>query len=441
MSDLMAMDTVRAVELRQMMERAADDLDWDAYALAGPLAEASGLLGGPVPDVAHGARRVAGELRGSAEDLQERTRIVLAGGPEMNEGLGALERIRNKFTMIESRGDPATADGILSRRDLQWARHSADTATAEAAAWLLEHDRFFDQVETAKHNDDYLDRPHDGEFAFDPSDRDGHMSLDDIDAFLDKSAAWSRLLPHLMMIDDIQGTGAVDGFISRRDLEAFLSDYRVSPEVAAAARKALDDRAYHTKEGGVGLGAVLDAVSFVPVIGDIVDGARMIYYAVHGDYATASLFALGLVPLPGLSASGVRGAIKVVGAVSDVARRSGTKAAVREAAQRGMRGTGANYAAYESSKRATGAFAGGLDIDASVDYALDDVFGPRLEEYLGTDLDPRLKELLGDQLEESLEQHLDTSSVQWLSEANQMIARRIAEHHAHDMTFRRLRFR
>ena len=437
----MAMDAVRAVELRQRMERAADDLDWDAYALAGPLAEASGLLGGPVPDVAHGARRVAGELRGSAEDLQERTRIVLAGGPEMNEGLGALERIRNKFTMIESRGDPATADGILSRRDLQWARHSADPATAEAADWLLNHDRFFDQVETAKHNDDYLDRPHDGEFAFDPSDRDGHMSLDDIDAFLDKSAAWSRLLPHLIAIDDIEGTGGVDGFISRRDLEAFLSDYRLSPEVADAARKALDDGAYHTREGGVGLGTLLDAVSFVPVIGDVVDGARAIYYAVHGDYATAALFALGLVPLPGLSASGVRGAIKVVGAVADVSRTSGTKAAVKEAARRGVKGTAANYAAYESTKRAAGAFGSNLEMDESVDYVLDDMFGPRLKDALGEDLDPRLKELLSERLEDSLQQRLDTSSVQWLSEANQMIARRIAEHHAHDMTFRQLRFR
>ena len=441
MSDLMAMDTVRAVELRHRMQRAANDLDWDAQALAGPLAEASSLLGGPVPDVATGARRVAGELRRSAADLQERTRIVLAGGPEMNEGLAALERIRDSFTMIESRGDLARADGILSRRDLQWARHSADEATAAAATWLLEHDRFFDQVETAKHNDDYLDRPHEGAFAFDPSDRDGRMSLEDIDAFLEKSTAWSRLLPHLMTVDDIGGEGTVDGFISRRDLEAFLADYRLSPEVAAAVRKALDDGAYHTRESGIGLGTVLDAVSFVPVIGDVVDGARAIYYAVHGDYATASLFALGLVPLPGLSASGVRGAIKVVGAVADVARSSGTKAAVKEAAQRGMRGTAANYTAYESAKRAGNAFGGSLDMDESVDYVLDDMFGPKLEDALGEDLDPRLKELLSDRLEDSLEERLDFSSVQWLSEANQVIARRIAEHPAHDMTFRQLRLR
>ena len=217
MTDLMAMDTVRATELRQRMETAAQDLEWDAQALVGPLAEASALLGGPVPDVPTGVRRVAGELRASALDLQERTRIVLAGGPEMNAGLAALERIRTQFTMIESRGKPDEADGLLSRRDLRWALHSADSATAEAAAWLLDHDHFFDQVETAMHNNDYLDRAYEGEFAFDPDDIDGLMSRDDIDAFLDKTAAWSALLPHLAAIDAVQG-GAPDGVMSRARL-------------------------------------------------------------------------------------------------------------------------------------------------------------------------------------------------------------------------------
>ena len=436
----MAMDTVRATELRQRMETAADDLDWDAQALVGPLAEASSLLGSPVPDIPTDVRRVAGELRASASDLQERTRIVLAGGPEMNEGLAALERIRSHFTMIESRGDSDAADGLLSRRDLQWARHSADSDTAAAAAWLLDHDHFFDQVETAKHNDDYLDRPYSGDFAFDPDDRDGLMSRDDIAAFLDKTAAWSALLPHLQTVDVVQG-GAADGFISRDDFEAFLSDYDLSPPVAAAVRRVLDDRAYHTGGGSVGMGSMLDALSFVPVVGDVVDGARAIYYMVHRDYATASLFALGLIPLPGLSSSGVRGAIKVVDAVATAARKSGTKAAAKEATQRAMKGTAANYAAYESTRQATSALGGGLDIDESIDYVLDDVFGPRLEDSIGENLDPRLRELLADRLEDSLQYRLDDSSAQWLSEANTVIARRIAEHHAHDATFPKLRIR
>ncbi len=439
MADIMAMDTVKAVELRQRMEQAALDLDWDAQALTGPMAEASALLGTPVPDVAHGARRLANELRDSAEDLQERTRIILAGGSEMNQGLAALERIRASFTRIESRGDPTRADGLLSRRDLHWARHSTDEETAAAAAWLLENNRFFDQVETALHNNDYLDDPHDGRFAFDPDDRDGHMSLDDIDAFLEKSDAWARLLPYLATIDDIKGSGVIDGFISESDLRLFLNDYSLSPEVTEAVQKVLADRAYHTKEAGLGLGTVLDAVSFVPVVGDVVDGARAIYYAVHGDYFTASLFALGLVPLPGLSASGARGAIRVVNAVVDTARTSGRKAAAKEAAQFAAKGTAANYIAYASTKQVGSAYSSQLELDDSVEYLLDDVAGPQLEDSLDVKLNPRMRRMLGNTLEDLLENRLTSGTVDWMSQANQVIAARIAEHKAHNMNLPRIR--
>ena len=433
----MAMDTERATELRQRMETAADDLDWDAQALAGPLAEAASLLGSPLPDIGGGARRVAGELRDSALDLQERTRMVLAGGPEMNEGLGALERIREHFTMIESRGNPDEADGLLSRRDLRWAVRSADSATAAAAGWLLDHDLFFDQVETAKHNDDYFDGLHTGEFSFDPDDRDGLMSRDDIDAFLDKTAAWTALLPHAATID-AAGDGRADGSMSRADFEAFLADYHLTAEEASAVRQVLDDRAYHTTGGGIGLAGVLDGLSFVPVIGDVIDGARSIYYSLHGEWGTASLFALGLVPLPGLSSSGLRGAKKVVDRVTKVARMVGSKEASKEAARLAMKGTGANYAAYEGAEQASGALDPDLDIDESVDYVLDDVLGPRVEDLLDEDLDPRLRALLTDRLEQSLTDRLNLDTRVRLSEANTVIARRIAEHHAFEAIFRNM---
>ena len=437
MSDLMAMDTERATELRQRMETAADDLDWDAQALEGPLAEAASLLGSPLPDIGGGARRVAGELRDGALDLQERTRMVLAGGPEMNEGLGALERIREHFTMIESRGDPDEADGLLSRRDLRWAVHSADSATAAAAGWLLDHDLFFDQVETAKQNDDYLNRIHQSEFAFDPDDRDGLMSRDDIDAFLDKTAARSALMPHAATID-AAGGGQPDGFMSRADFEAFLSDYNLTAEESAAVRQVLDDHAYHSG-GGISIGSVLDVVSFVPVIGDIVDGARSIYYTLHGDFDTAALFALALVPLPGLSSSGVRGAMKVWNRVAAVARKSGAKEASKEAGRLAMRGTGANYAAHEGTQRASGALDRDPDIDESIDYVLDDVLGPQVEDLLDEDLDPRLRALLSDRLEQSLNDRLDLDTRVRLSEVNTVIARRIAEHHAFEAIFRNMK--
>ena len=437
MTDLMAMDPVRATELHQRMEAAAEDLDGDARALAGPLAEASSLLGGPVPDVPTGIHRVSGELRDSALDLQERTRIVLAGGQEMNEGLAALERIRDHFTMIESRGDEDLADGLLSRRDLRWALHSADSDTAAAAAWLLDHDQFFDQVETAKHNNDYLDRAYEGRFAFDPDDRDGLMSRDDIDAFLDKTAAWSTLLPFVATID-AASDGTADGVMSRRDFEVFLSDYNLSAQEADAVQRVLDDRAHHSTGSGISLGTVAGVLSFVPVVGDIIDGARALYYAVNRDYETAALFALGLVPLPGLSSSGLRGAKKVVDRVVTTFRQSGTRAATQEAAQLAMKGTAANYAAFEGTKRTVGALSGGVDVDESVEYVLDDVFGPQIEELLGEDLDPRLRALLSDRLEQSLTDRLDPGAQRWVSETNTVIARRIAEHHAYEAIFRNM---
>ena len=436
MADLMALDIDRAAELRQRMETAADDLDWDAQALEGPLAEAATLLGSPLPDIVGGTRRVAGELREDAQDLEQRTRMVLAGGPEMNEGLGALERIREHFTMIESRGDPDRADGLLSRRDLRWAVHSADSVTATAAGWLLDHDLFFDWVETAKHNDDYLSRLHEGEFAFDPQDRDGLMSRDDIDAFLDKTAARSALIPHAATID--AASGRPDGFMSRADFEAFLADYNLTADEAHAVRQVLADRAYHTAGSGISMGNVLDVVSFIPVIGDIVDGARSIYYTLHGEWGTASLFALGLVPLPGLSSSGLRGAMKVVDRVRKVARTAGSKEASTEAARLAMKGTAANYAAHEGAKQASGALDPNLDIDESVDYVLDDVLGPQVEDLLDEDLDPRLRALLTDRLEQSLNDRLDLDARVRLSEANTVIARRIAEHHAFEAIFRRV---
>ena len=438
MSDIMAMDTVRATELRQRMETAADDLDWDAQTLAEPLEEASSLLGSPVPEVGVSVRRVAEELRSHAADLQERTRMVMTGGPEMNAGLGALERIREHFTMIESRGDPDRADGLLSRRDLRWAAHSTDSDTAAAAAWLLENGHFFDQVETAKHNDDYFDAADRDGLSFDPDDRDGLMSLHDIDAFLDKTAARSALLPHLAAID-AASDGTPDGVMTRRDFEAFLSDYNLSEEAADAVRRVLDDRAYHTAAGGVGLGAILDVVSFVPVIGDVVDGARAIYYGLHGDYATASLFALGLVPLPGLSSSGVRGAVRVVKTVADTARTGGARAAFRDGGQLAMKGTATNYTAFEGAKQASSILGGDVDIEDSVDYVLDDVLGPRAQELLSEDLDPQLRSLLTDRLERSLTDRLDLSTRRWMSDSNTVIARRIAEHHGFEAIFKSLK--
>ena len=437
MSDIMLMDAVRAVELRQRTDTAAEELERDAQALIVPMAEAASLLGAPVPDVPGNVRSAAAELRDLSEDLTRRTALVLAGGSEMNEGLGALERIRKHFTMIESRGDPQRADGLLSRRDLVWASHSSDPEVAEAAEWMLSHDGFFDRVETAKHNDDYLKNPYSGEFAFDPEDRDGLMSLDDIDSFVDKATAWAQIMPHVATVDTVK-TYTADGFLSREDFEAFLADYNLTDAEMDAVRQVLDDGAYHTHDSAIGFGTLLDVMSFVPVVGDVIDGARAIYYTLHRDYETAALFALGIVPLPGLTGSGVRGAKKMVEHVVDVARKSGAKAAVKEGTRLTVKGTAANYAAYESTRQVSGAFDRTVELDESIEYVVEDVLGEHMQERFGTRLDPRLRKLLGERLEQTLEENLEADNRRWLSDANQVISRRMAEHAANEPILRGL---
>ena len=424
MSDLMLLEVEGAMELHQRMQLAAVEVEQDALALEGSLAEASALLRGSVPDVPEGARRVAGELRDSATDLDKRIRMVLAGGQEMNEALGALDLIMEHFTLIESRGEPDRADGLLSRGDLKWAVRSADPATAEAAAWLLKNNDFFDQVETALHNDNYLDNPYAGEFAFDPEDRDGLMSLDDIDAFVEKNATWARLSPYLSTIDTVHGDPA-DGFLSREDFETFLADYDLTDEETAAIQRVLDDGAYHTKSFNWGL--ALDAVSFVPVVGDVVDGARAIYYALHGDYATASLYALGLVPLPGMTGSGVRGAVMLSKHVYKTATKSGKKAAFKQGAEFAVKGTAANYAIYEGTKTLTGR----SDLEQLIDYVIEDVLGPNPSDLLA-DIDPQARSIVIQSIEMELKKHLGGDFTEYLSEASQVIARRLGEGKALD---------
>lgn len=431
----MAIDPVKAIDLVKQMESAANGLSSDAQALAAPLADASSLLRSDVGDAPSGLRHIAAELRDSSADLRERARIVLAGGPELNAGLAALERIRAHFGFIETRGDMTPSDGILSRQDLRWARIHADSETADAAAWLLDHDQFFDKVETAFHNDEYLDGLLANEFTFDADDRDARMSLDDIDAFLEKTSAWSAVLPHVDEIDTAFLGGQSDGFLSREDFQTFLMHHDPSPETAAAVTRILDDGAYHRPDSMLGLGTLLDALSFLPVIGDVVDGGRSIYYAIHGDFATAGLFALAIVPLPGVSTTGIRGAIKVVDTVASVARKSGTKAAVREAGSIAVKGSAANFAAYTTTSKAADVIDSQVGLDKSVDYVIDEGI-EGIENLLGEELDPMTKRQIHGGLKSTLNNHIGQDARNFLTDANEVISRRYAEHQANQFAFR-----
>lgn len=332
----MMMKVDAATELHRHLMAAADDLSADSAAVTDLVDEASTLLDQPLASVGHDIRRLAGRLRAIADDLDDRVRLVALGGPDMNAGLAALEHLREHFKLIESRGDPSRADGRLSRRDLEWARGELPGPAGDAAAWLLANRGFFDRVETAKHNRRYLDRPYDGVFAHDEAEEDGLMSLEDIDAFVTKSTAWTTLLPHLAAIDGAAsggGEGAADGVLSREDFEALMAGYRLPPDVDRAVKQVLEDRAYHRPGGGaaVGLGTALDLLSFVPVVGDLVDAGRALYYVLNGDYVTAGIFALGLAPIPGLSGSGLRHSVRMVENIADAAMGGGRKAGAARA--------------------------------------------------------------------------------------------------------------
>ena len=349
----MMMKVDAATELHRHLMAAADDLSADSAVITDLMGEASTLLNQTLADVGHDVRRLAGRLRTIADDLDDRVRLVALGGPDMNAGLAALEHLREHFKLIECRGDPSRADGKLSRRDLEWARGELPGPAGDAAAWLLANRGFFDRVETAKHNRRYMNRPYDGVFDHDEADEDGLMSLEDIDAFVTKSTAWTTLLPHLAAIDGAAsggGEGAADGVLSREDFEALMAGYQLPPDVDRAVKQVLDDRAYHQPGGGtVGLGTALDLLSFVPVVGDLVDAGRALYYVLNGDYVTAGIFALGLAPIPGLSGSGLRHSVRMVENIADAAMGGGRQAGAARAKKEFITDTMQTWRANEAA--------------------------------------------------------------------------------------------
>ncbi|MFQ5558904.1 MAG: hypothetical protein ACE5GB_15535, partial [Acidimicrobiales bacterium] len=289
-----------------------------------------------------------GRLADEADRLASRIRLVVVGGADMSAGLWALDRVASSFDRIENRGADHGSDGRISRSDLEWAASELDSDTATAARWLLDHDDFWTSVETARANDAWLDDPYSDHFP-PGAGADGLLSRDDIDAFHTKAADWATLRPHLVTIDTAAAGGDADGVLSRADFEAFLADYDLPPDVAGSVRAVLDEGVYH-HDGGPGFGTMLDALSFVPVVGDVIDGARALYYALEGDYATAALYGLGLVPIPGLSGTGLRAAREVTERVATTAARRGGRDAVEEAAGLIVRGTVQNMAADRATR-------------------------------------------------------------------------------------------
>ncbi|MEM8707912.1 MAG: hypothetical protein AAGE98_15715 [Actinomycetota bacterium] len=331
MTGHLLLDVDRAIDLHVTMNGIADQLDADRRVLAQPVADAIDMLGTPDVDPDLHLRALADLLRREAEDLARRVRMVALGGPEINAGLHALEVVSANWGIIDNRGRPDGNDGIISRGDLEWAADHPDPAIAAAASWLLDHDEFFAAAETAKHNDRYLADGGAG-FAADHDEADGKLSIADVDAYLSKLDTWATLVPHMVTIDIAAHGGELDGVMSQADFEAFLDLQGLPPQVRQAAQQVLDDSAFHDT-GGIGWDDVLMVASFIPIVGDFVDGAMALYYLSQGDWDQAALAGLGLLPIPGVTGASVRGA---KAAAEEVAEELAEEA-VETAAQRAAR--------------------------------------------------------------------------------------------------------
>jgi hypothetical protein len=305
-TDQLLLDFERAFELHMTMAAVAEEIDGDRTALTGLLVAAERFVGPDRGEIDVHLRRVAELAREEGAGLARRLRMVALGGPEINAGLAALGRIRASWHRIDNRGELDGNDGVISRSDLEWATENLDGDTARAARWLLDHPGFFAAVETARDNTTYLANGGAG-FATDDAETDGKLSLADIDAYLTKLDTWATLVPYMATIDIAAHGGELDGVMSKHDFETFLDDQSLPPQVRRAAQQVLDDSAFH-ETGGIGWDDVLMVASFVPVVGDFVDGAMALYYLAQGDWEQAALSAIGLVPIPGMNGGTVRGA-------------------------------------------------------------------------------------------------------------------------------------
>ena len=328
MSDTLLLDVEAATELHQVMTAVAEELDGDRSAIRSSMAAAEELASPSADDPDPWLRGLTELLRSEADDLARRLRMVIFGGPEINAGLLALDHVRAHFDVIDNRGGEAgDRDGIVSRADLEWAVEHLDVDTAAAAQWLLDHEDFFRTVETARDNDDYLSA---GATEFGGGgDGDGKLSLADVDAYLTKLDTWATLIPYMATIDVAAKGGDHDAVMSREDFEAFLADYDLPPDVRAAAEQVLDDGAFHDTGGGlVSWGTLLDVASFIPVVGDFIDGAMALYYLSQGRWSEAAMSGIGLLPVPGVSGASARAANEVVEEIGETAAQR----AAREAA-------------------------------------------------------------------------------------------------------------
>lgn len=143
------------------------------------------------------------------------------------------------------------------------------------------------------------------------------------------------------------GGGSIegDGVISLEDLRAMAHSELFDIEQRNIAARVLEYvEADESRVGLLGLkgdgfswselgSLALAAGGFVPVLGDAIDAGFVAYYLAKGDLANAGVHAVGLVPLPGVSGTGVRGAREAAERLATTATKNGAKDVATEVAQ------------------------------------------------------------------------------------------------------------
>ena len=300
--DTLLLDTEKASGLRQHHLWVAEAIDNHRAALAPNLAVAATLTSVTPASIVGHLLASAWQLRRTATHLNRRVAMVLFGGADMNAGLWAVAQFREHFDTIESQGK--TPDGIATKGDLQWAAANLKSDAAVAAEWLLDHPAFLALLDAPENNthylaspDQYTDRANLGQ--------DGRISRADLQTFEDKVAVYATVRPLLPFVDTAAQGGDADGFVSRDDFQSFLDTNDLPPDVVAAVQTVLTDGAYHQRPW-LGPKTLLFAAGLLPVVGDLIDGAFALYYLSTGDVTMAAIYAVGLIPIPGVSGGAVR---------------------------------------------------------------------------------------------------------------------------------------
>lgn len=320
------LDTGKASELRQHHVWVADAIDNHRSGLTPALFEAALLIQTSQDSINPTLFALTDGLRSTAQELSRRIAMVLFGGPDMNAGLWAVAQLQENFAIIESQN--GTADGFTSKEDLQWAAEHLDDEAAQASQWLLDHPDFLKLLDAPGHNTHYLTST--GGYT-DPFNlnTDGQISLADLQIFEDKVATYATIRPLLSFIDTAAQGGDNDDFVSKEDFEAFVRDNDLPPEVMTAVATVLEDQAFHERPW-IDPEKLLFAAGLVPVLGDLIDGAFAMYYLSTGDYTMAAIYAVGLIPIPGVSGGAVRTAKETAEALQSLTAREARDYLVEE---------------------------------------------------------------------------------------------------------------